>query len=500
MEDFLKNKASTYKIAPKASTWAGIEGTLIKRRRKRFAWIFFFGSLILIAGLTAIIMSTGSDTSDIVRSQHNNSENQSQESTSKTSAINSLNDSTKDIEGSISNLLPIKSSETSEEFGEQSAKIKTKPVEIYDDFEDLPQLEIDSSTLESIYQNGLTHSKVVIPKAKDSNQTDKEPLIDEIKESNSDAVNEQMPIQGPIVKTERERKHNQAIDSSKSQQIIVVQDAEDSARSARIPEVKDLPKVAWHQANPGWIFGLSYAFGRSFYIKETETAEIVIPNSLQGKPTTAADEFPSNAYGLQLSIQKQVYKNWFIGTGIKYQRLSWTGEVGEPAPYSLNNDGNKVIEDSISINAGLKEFVSVELHEKDEGYTEGGERTIQSHASYLSFPVFVAYRFPLSKKFTVNGQIGYQFNRLQDVSLLQYYADLNTYVTRNEATSEVRIWNGSMIGGLGFEFALGNKWGLSLGSEYQRFTKSIQHFDGSSPLGRKPYSITGNVGVVYVIR
>ena len=97
MEDFLKNKASTYKIAPKASTWAGIEGTLIKRRRKRFAWIFFFGSLILIAGLTAIIMSTGSDTSDIVRSQHNNSENQSQESTSKTSAINSLNDSTKDI-------------------------------------------------------------------------------------------------------------------------------------------------------------------------------------------------------------------------------------------------------------------------------------------------------------------------------------------------------------------------------------------------------------------
>jgi hypothetical protein len=479
MEDFLKDKATEYKITPKVSTWEGIESKLLQKKKKRVLWFYTLSGFIIVLLVAYTVFQFQPDTA-VSSNPELASESMEEKAHDKQEPVETI-DKTQNTEAqseAIASTEPIV--EPKVELA--TKKVNTEPISVS------PQLK---KYLEKRY-NKTNQNRMGSGDSQGASEKGK-------------------PSQGPDTKVARTRQHN--LDSVKEEkrdgQIAEVIDSAKTSGTTVDPVVQvqaiPTPVDSLYSRvqpstyfNPYWSLAVNYGYGRSFY--RTNDGDIITPPkyfSSQAQTTiTQAAEEPGSSYSVATRINYHPNKNWSFGAGITFQKISWLGAIGDLAPFTLDKNGTKVIGDTVFTMAGNREFVSVDLRNGERGF-ESGNLSFTSQARFLSLPLNLGYTYNFRPKLSLVANIGLSVHHVQEISFLQYYNGLNTYIMKNEESEGINKWSASSFVSLGMGYQLSNRLGLFIGADYQQFISLVQQFEDSQPSTRRPYISEGKIGISY---
>ena len=208
--------------------------------------------------------------------------------------------------------------------------------------------------------------------------------------------------------------------------------------------------------NPNWKFGITASYGRSKLTQKTNNSNSYTPQYLNSgvgggiTPTTVSNSHPfssSNAFSIGAVIQKKIFKNVYISSGINFTHLSVSSNV------------NKKIDSLLTVptSNNINSFYAVNGY-----YQAGSSKVYTSKYNFIEIPVsFQQYIFQ-SKQTSLSYNAGFSVRELLSSNALIYNPNSNVFFSKNDVLRKTQF---QVLAGLNVEINTGKNSSIFIGPQ-----------------------------------
>jgi hypothetical protein len=419
-EKQVKKTMEDFRLSPSASALEKVQSRLSEKKRRRAPFFFLLAAGLITAGYFTYYIAETHNQNSAVAIINNNNANDHKLNTidiKESSAVNKKTDSNKQ-------------SEDNNYLKKDSVKRLQYDISKYE------KEKVSVSTNNNFVINKKikrAENNVSLNEKHKSISFKQQPNTQNLKETNNDQILNGNAANKPSTTTSS----SEAVYDSSAIATNNTQDAtknisfakNDSIELMKNDQFTNSRKVvkatfASHK-NPNWKFGITVSYGRSKLIEDTKQFNGVpayLNSNTGSTPNINArviNPHPfssSNAYSFGVIIQKKIFKEGYITSGLKFTHFATNAKVNSKIDSSL------IIQTSNDINS----FYSINGY-----YQSGSFRTYTSNYNFIELPVSFQQYFFQSKQISISYNAGVSIGRLLSSNAIFYNPNNNIYFSKD---------------------------------------------------------------------